>query len=48
MDWMNEIGVLGGIASFYSSIIFVIVGYFAEIDYHATVIKKLFLEEQSD
>jgi len=48
MDWMNEIGILGGIASFYASIIVVIVGYFADIDYHATVIKKLFLEEQSD
>jgi len=45
---MNQIGIVGGIAGFYSSIIIVLVGYFAEIDYFATVIKKLYLEEQTD
>jgi len=44
-DWMNEIGILSGISGFYSSIIVVIVGYFAEFDYLTTVIKRLFLEE---
>jgi len=48
MDWINEIGILGGIAGFYSSIIVVIVGYFADIDYHVTAIEKLFLYELSD
>ncbi len=45
---MNQIGIVGGIAGFYASIIMVIVGYFAEIDYLSGVIKKLYLEEQSD
>jgi len=45
---MNQIGIVGGIAGFYSSIIMVVVGYFAEIDYFATVIKKLYLDERSD
>jgi hypothetical protein len=45
MDWMNQIGIVGGIAGFYSSGVVVIVGYFTEFDYLTTVIKKLFLEE---
>jgi len=48
MDWMNQIGILGGISGFYSSILAIIVGYFAEFDYLTTFIKKLFLEEQTD
>jgi hypothetical protein len=48
MDWLNQIGIVGGIAGFYAGIFAVIVGYFAEFDYLTTVIKKLFLEEQSD
>jgi len=48
MDWMNQIGILGGISGFYSSILAIIVGYFAEFDYLSTFIKKLFLEEQTD
>jgi len=48
MDWLNEIGILGGIFSFYKSIIAVFLGYFIDIDYHASVIKKIFLEEQTD
>jgi len=45
MDWMNQIGIFGGIAGFYSSILAIIVGYFAEIDYLTAFIKRLFLEE---
>jgi hypothetical protein len=48
MDWMNQIGIVGGIAGFYAGVVAVLVGYFAEFDYLTTVIKKLFLEEQSD
>jgi len=48
MDWMNQIGILGGISGFYKTILALIVGYFAEIDYLTTFIKKLFLEEQTD
>jgi len=48
MDWMNEIGIVGGIAGFWSSCIAIILGYFTEIDYFSNVIKKLFLEEVSD
>jgi len=44
VDWMNQIGIVGGIAGFYTSCLAIVVGYFTEIDYHATVIKKLFLE----
>ena len=42
---MNQIGIVGGIYSFYAGIIVVVVGYFSEFDYLTTVIKKLFLEE---
>ena len=45
---MNQIGILGGIGGFYYSILAVIVGYFAEIDYLTAFIKRLFLEEQTD
>jgi len=45
---MNEIGIIGGIAGFWSSVVSVILGYFTEIDYLSTVIRKLFLEEVSD
>jgi len=45
VDWMNQIGIVGGIAGFYTSVLAIVVGYFTEIDYNATVIKKLFLEE---
>jgi len=45
MDWLNQIGIVGGIAGFYAGIFAVLVGYFAEFDYLTTVIKKLFLEE---
>lgn len=48
MDWMNQIGIVGGIAGFYAGVVAFLVGYFAEFDYLTTVIKKLFLEEQSD
>lgn len=48
MDWLNQIGIVGGIAGFYAGLFSVLVGYFAEFDYLTTVIKKLFLEEQSD
>jgi hypothetical protein len=42
---MNQIGIVGGVAGFYSSIVLAIVSYFSEFDYLTTVIKKLFLEE---
>jgi len=48
MDWLNEIGIVCGIFSFYKSMIAVFLGYFIDIDYHVSVIKKLFLEEQTD
>jgi len=47
-DWMNQIGILGGIAGFYSGIVAIIVGYFAEFDYLTAFIKRLFLEEETD
>ena len=46
--WMNQIGVVGGIYGFYASIIAVVVGYFSDFDYRTTIIKKLFIEKQSD
>jgi hypothetical protein len=45
MDWMNQIGIVGGIYSFYFGIILAFLNYFTEFDYLTTVIKKLFLEE---
>jgi len=48
MDWMNEIGIIGGIAGFWSSVVSIILGHFIEIDYLSNVLKKLFLEEVSD
>jgi len=45
MDYMNQIGIIGGIYGFWETIIIFFVGYFADIDYYATLIKKLFLEE---
>ena len=42
---MNQIGIVGGIYSFYAGIVLVVVSYFTEIDYLTNVIKKLFLEE---
>ena len=47
-DWMNQIGIVGGIYGFYGGIIVWLLGYFSSIDYLTTVIKKLFLEESSD
>jgi hypothetical protein len=42
---MNQIAIVGGIYGFYAEIMIIILGYFTSIDYLATVIKKLFLEE---
>jgi hypothetical protein len=47
-DWMNQIGIVGGIYGFYGGIILSILSYFTSIDYLTTVIQKLFLEENSD
>jgi len=44
-DWLNQIGVIGGIYGFLATIIMTVVGHFVDIDYYATFIKKLFLEE---
>jgi len=41
---MDKLGLVGGIYGFYASIIAVVIGYFAQFDYHAHVIKNLFLE----
>ena len=43
--WLNQLGVVGGIYGFYASIVAVLVGYFSELDYRTTIIKKLFLEK---
>ena len=45
MDWMNQIGIVGGIYGFYAGIILALLSYFAEINYFTAVIEKLFLEE---
>jgi len=42
--WLDRLGIVGGIYGFIASIAAVIVGYFANFDYHAHVIKNLFLE----
>jgi len=45
MDYMNQIGIIGGIYGFWATIIMTVVSRFVDIDYYATFIKKLFLEE---
>jgi len=45
MDYMNQIGIIGGIYGFWATIIMTVVGHFVDIDYYAILIKKLFLEE---
>lgn len=44
-SFLSAIGDIGAQQSFYVLIGFTIVSYFADIDYHANIVKALFLEK---
>lgn len=46
--YLSAIGEIGGLQSFYLFIGFALMSYFTDIDYHANIVKALFLEKQTD